>query len=86
MSDITTDFIKATNKIYAKVAAILTHLQIIEGEVKLIREQPIKDTHEPHPNADTSNSQDQPKAVLSNTAQASQSSRDNNRGYDEGSN
>jgi hypothetical protein len=32
---------RATNKIYAKVAAILTHLQIIEGELKSIREQTV---------------------------------------------
>ena len=79
MSDITTDFIKATNKIYAKVATILTNLQIIEGDVKLIREQSVKNAHEPHTDADAGTSKDQPQVASgapSDAVKGSQARRD----------
>jgi hypothetical protein len=64
MSDITTDFIKATNKIYAKVAAILTHLQVIEGDVKSIRDQSVKYAGEPSSHSDESDPGSQVKAAI----------------------
>jgi hypothetical protein len=73
MSDISTDFIKATNKIYAKVAAILTNLQVIEGDVKLIREQTTNNASESPSGVDADNTQDRPRA-------ANQSSRDKDHG------
>jgi hypothetical protein len=41
MSNITTDFVRATNKIYAKVSSILADLHLIREDVKVIREQAI---------------------------------------------
>jgi hypothetical protein len=89
MSDITTDFIKATNKIYAKVAAILTNLQIIESDVKLIRDNSIKNAHEPEAQANARDSQGDPEATIcvhGNTAKGRKANRDKNNGKDEDGN
>jgi hypothetical protein len=81
MSDITTDFIKATNKIYAKVAAILTNLQVIENDVKLIREQAVSNANAPYSDAHASDSENQPELRLrksSDTVKGSQPKGDSN--------
>jgi hypothetical protein len=82
MSDITTDFIRATNKIYAKVATMLTHLQIIEGDVKLLRENSIKDSTEPPTDDQANDSKEKNQdAILS--SDASQSEGNQNKGTEE---
>jgi hypothetical protein len=59
MSDITTDFITATKRILAKVSSILTHIEVVEGDVKLIREQVVDNTDKPRTDTHASESEQQ---------------------------
>lgn len=74
MSDITTDFIKATNRILAKVATILTHVEVIEGDVKLIREQVIEETDKPASGKQANNTDTERQTSVS-TLNATQAKR-----------
>jgi hypothetical protein len=58
MSDITTDFITATKKILSKVATILTHIEVVEGDVKLIREQVVANADKPRTETQAQHSQE----------------------------
>ncbi|MGD1214761.1 MAG: hypothetical protein ABR861_07220 [Terriglobales bacterium] len=68
MSDITTDFIKATNRILAKVAAILTHVEVIEGDVKSIREHSVEPSNKPATDSHASDPDKQPNTPTSSGA------------------
>src|SRR5580692_803262 len=79
MSDITTDFIKVTKRILAKVAAILTHVEVIEGDVKSICEHSIEHSHKPDSDSNASNAEKQIAASI-HASDTSQSSRKKNNG------
>lgn len=82
MSDITTDFIKATNKIYAKVGAILTNLNIIESDVKLIREKVVDNSDRPSSDTQTNNAKKQSSPSVP-ALDATQAKRQEEKGRDE---
>jgi hypothetical protein len=64
MSDITTDFITATKRILAKVSSILTHIEVVEGDVKLIREHAVKNTEKPTSNEQRNGAHEQSRQPL----------------------
>jgi hypothetical protein len=82
MSNITTDFITATKKIHADVRAVLTTLHLIREDVKLIREETIRETNDPSSTGQTSNSEQEPQQTApskSNALDTSKAKRDEHK-------
>jgi hypothetical protein len=85
MSDITTDFITATKRILAKVATILTHVEVIEGDVKLIREQTVANTDKPRIETQANKLQEENRNSIP-SSNPGQAERKKQKGKDEAQN
>ena len=76
MSDITTDFVSATKKIHAAVRAVLATLHLIREDVKIIREQTVKQTEEQARGQNANNPDAKPEEGISVSSDANKTLTD----------
>jgi hypothetical protein len=82
MSDVTTDFIRATKKIHADVRGILASLHLVREDVKIIREQAVEHADKERSNQHANDSDEEPAKGLVHGSQVAHANATKHKKYE----